>query len=104
MLDHLVDIPAVLDGLARAERHGRALRVERRLPNGGLGEDHASVVLIPIGAAFDSPGVALHEHAMPAGGLDVEPDVGLLGERERPPGDVTDHYFAVARGGAGSGE
>ena len=31
-------------------------------------------------------------------------DVGLLGERERPPGDVADDHFAVARGGAGGGE
>ena len=64
MLHHLVDVAAVLDGHAGAEGHGRALRVEGRLADGGLGEDHAGVVLIPVGAALDAAGIALHQHAM----------------------------------------
>ncbi len=104
MLHHFVDVAAVLDGHARAEGHRSALRVERRLADGGFGEHHAGVVLIPVGAALDAAGIALHEHAVAGGGLDIEHHVGLLGERQRPPGDVADHHLAIARGRAGGGE
>jgi len=49
-----------------------------------------------IGAALDAAGIALHQHAMAGGGLDVEHDVGLLGQCQRPPGDMAHDHFAVA--------
>ena len=104
MLHHFVDVAAVLNRHAGAEGHRSPLRVERRLADGGFGEDHAGVVLIPVGAALDPAGIALDQHAMAGGGLDIEHHVGLLGERQRPPGDVADHHLAIARSGAGGGE
>ena len=103
-VDHLIDVAAVLDGHARAEGHGSALNIEGRLVNGGFGEDHSGIVLVPIGAALDAAGIALHQHAMAVGGLDIEHDVGLLGQRQRPPGDMADDHLAVACGWAGGGK
>ena len=83
---------------------GVPLHVEGALVDGGLGEHHAGVVLIPIRSALDAAGIALHQDAMAGGGLDIEHHVGLLGQRERPPGDVADDHAAVASRGSGSGE
>src|ERR1019366_892532 len=104
MPDHFVDGAGVLNGHAGAESDGRALGIERRLADGGFGEHDPSVVLIPIGGAFDAARVTLHEDAGAILGFDVEPDVSLLSEGKRPPSDVTDHHPAIARGGAGGGK
>ncbi len=101
---HFVDVVAILNRFARAISDGRAIDVEGALVDGGLGEHHAGIVLIPIRSALDAAGIALHQDAMAGGGLDVEHHVGLLGQRERPPGGVADHHAAVASGGAGGGE
>ncbi len=104
VLHDFVDIAAVLDGHAGAEGNRGPLRAERRLVDGGFGEDHACVVLIPVGSALDAAGIALDEHAMAGGGLDIEHHVSLLGERQGPPRNVADHHLSIARGGAGGGE
>ena len=50
------------------------------------------------------PGIGLHQHAMAAGRLDVEPDVVMVGVEQVPHGDVAEDDLAVGRGGPGRGE
>ena len=104
LLDDFINGAAVLNGHAGAEGDGRALRIERGLADGGFGEDDAGIVLIPIGAALDGAGVALHEDAVAVGGLHVDPDIGLFGEGEGPPSHMADDHFAVLSGGSGGEE
>ena len=104
LFDHFIDGSSVLNGHAGAEGDGRALRIKGSLADGGFGEDDSGVVLIPIRAALDAAGITLHEDAVSVLGLDVDPDVSLLGECKRPPGDVPDHHLAVASGGTGGGK
>ncbi len=101
LMDHFIDVAAILNGHARAESHGCALRVERGLADGGLGKHNACVVLIPVNfpALESSSRIALDQHSMTVFGLDVEHHVGLLGKRERPPGDMADDHLAVAWAG-----
>ena len=104
IFDHFVDIVAILNGFARAISDRRAVDVERALVDGGFGKHHAGIVLIPVRSALDAAGIALHQDAMSGDGLDVEHHVGLLGQRERPPGGVADNHAAVASGGSSGGE
>src|ERR1051326_1029479 len=104
MLHHFVDVVAILDGFPRTISDRRPLCIEGTLSNRGLGEYDAGVILIPVGAAFDSAGITLHQHTMTIHRLDIKHDVGLLGQSERPPGHVTDHHPAVASSAPGGGE
>src|ERR1700728_944094 len=61
-LDYFVDVAAILYRRAGTKRHGSTLGIEWRLANGGLGEDHSGVVLVPVGAALDPAWIALHHH------------------------------------------
>ena len=101
---YFADTIAILDGLPGAIRDGRPFHVERALADGGLRKHHAGIVLIPVCAALDAAGIALHKYAMPLGRLDVQHDIGLFGEREGPHRNVADHHLAVARGLAGGCE
>ncbi len=96
MLHYLVYVVAILNGFACAIRDRSAVAIERTLANGGFGQHDAGIVLIPVGAALNAAGIGLHQNAVTLRRLNVEHDVGLLGQGERPPGGVRDHHVPVA--------
>ena len=79
-------------------------RVELGLGDRRLADEHAAIVHVIIQAAHDAAGVGLHEHAMAAGRLDVEPDVVVVGVEQVPHRDVAEDDLAVGRGGPGRRE
>ena len=63
-----------------------------------------AIVHVIIQAAHDAAGVGLHQDAMAAGRLDVEPDVVVVGVEQVPHGDVAEDDLAVGRGRPGRRE
>lgn len=102
---NFVDGGSILEGLAGADKLGDAGFVET-LEGGdsGFGDEDAGRIDAEVVAGVDQTRIAVHDHALAAGGANVEDDVPALADGEVDPGVVGGDDLAVLGEAAGGEE